>query len=454
LVGLSARADQFGQISSDGGLLVMRALDDTRGLSDLTSAARRKTLCGKISVHPLDGLKDIMPDMNSSVSPTHGDHEGAAWNRHVDCTCYHPNVLFNQLGILERCALRNGNVHSADGWRAVLEPIIARYAGRKVGGRFCRADAAYAIPAIYERLEEAGYFYAIPLPTNTVLKEKIAHRLMWPMGRPSKTKVKRYHEDVQCQAASLDKERSVIAKIEWHPVERFPRVGFIVTNLPMDPDWIVQFYNPRGTAEQHIKEGKQAFRWIRLSCQRFRDNELRLQLRALAFTFGLRPALHCAARGSDRLLAEQPPTQADQDRGPYLASRPRHLLPAGRGRGHGADGARHVCGDPPTASASIIHVAAIPHQTKRKRQDSAVRSAEQRGRGRRKMPFHDPICPDRLPRTAVATITSKRRLTLSGDFQFSRQATRGICPPASNNQNTSWKLMDKRVSFQPGMSSM
>jgi hypothetical protein len=56
LVGLSARADQFGQISSDGGLLVMRALDDTRGLSDLTSAARRKTLCGKISVHPLDGL--------------------------------------------------------------------------------------------------------------------------------------------------------------------------------------------------------------------------------------------------------------------------------------------------------------------------------------------------------------------------------------------------------------
>jgi len=59
--------------------------------------------------------------------------------------------LLSKLG----CALRNGNVHSADGWRDVLDPVIARYAERDLGGRFFRADAAYAIPAIYERLEEA-----------------------------------------------------------------------------------------------------------------------------------------------------------------------------------------------------------------------------------------------------------------------------------------------------------
>jgi hypothetical protein len=51
----------------------------------------------------------------------------------------------------------------------------------------------------------------------------------------------------------------------------------------MDPDWVVRFYNQRGTAEQHIKEGKYAFRWTRLSCKRFRDNEVRLQLHALAY---------------------------------------------------------------------------------------------------------------------------------------------------------------------------
>ncbi|MDW2611956.1 transposase, partial [Escherichia coli] len=90
---------------------------------------------------------------------------------------------------------------------------IARYAERDLGGRFFRADAAYAIPAIYERLEEARFFYAIRLPANAVLKDKIAHRLTRPVGRPSLTKVKRFFEEFEYQAASWDKERRVIAKI-------------------------------------------------------------------------------------------------------------------------------------------------------------------------------------------------------------------------------------------------
>jgi hypothetical protein len=63
-------------------------------------------------------------------------------------------------------------------------------------------------------------------------------------------------------------------------------VGFVVTNLPMEPDWIIRFYNPRGTAEQHIKQGKYAINWTRLSCKHFRDNEVRLQLHALAYNLG------------------------------------------------------------------------------------------------------------------------------------------------------------------------
>jgi len=98
--------------------------------------------------------------------------------------------VFNQSGILERCALRKGNDHSADGWRDVLDTIIARYGARHIM-RFFRADAAYAISALCARLEEARYFYAIRLPANSVLREKIAHRLTRPVGRPSQTKVKR-----------------------------------------------------------------------------------------------------------------------------------------------------------------------------------------------------------------------------------------------------------------------
>src|ERR687885_1827879 len=104
---------------------------------------------------PPDG---IILDMDSSESPTFGQQEGSAWNGHFRCTCYHPLFLFNQFGDLERCALRPGNVHSADGWRQVLEPVVARYRhGMK--RRYFRGDAAFALPGLHEFLEAEGYRY-------------------------------------------------------------------------------------------------------------------------------------------------------------------------------------------------------------------------------------------------------------------------------------------------------
>ena len=80
--------------------------------------------------------------------------------------------------------------------------------------------------------------------------------------------------------------RRVVAKVEWHPGELYPRVGFIVTNLGRPAERVVAFYNQRGTAEQWIKEGKNAIRWTRLSCRRFDHNAVRLQLHALAYNLG------------------------------------------------------------------------------------------------------------------------------------------------------------------------
>jgi hypothetical protein len=74
-----------------------------------------------------------------------------------------------------------------------------------------------------------------------------------------------------------------VAKVEWHQGELYPRVGFIMTNLTRPNARVVKFYNGRGTAEQHIKEGKNAIRWTRLSCHAFRHNAVRLQLHALAY---------------------------------------------------------------------------------------------------------------------------------------------------------------------------
>jgi hypothetical protein len=88
------------------------------------------------------------------------------------------------------------------------------------------------------------------------------------------------------QAASWKTARRVVAKAEFNFGELFPRVGFIVTNLETDSRAVVRFYNKRGTAEQWIKEGKQAVKMTRLSCHRFRPNEIRLWLSTIAYNLG------------------------------------------------------------------------------------------------------------------------------------------------------------------------
>ena len=78
----------------------------------------------------------------------------------------------------------------------------------------------------------------------------------------------------------------MVAKVEFYFGQLFPRVGFIVTNLETDSRAVVRFYNKRGTAEQWIKEGKQAVKMTRLSCHRFRSNEVRLWLSVIAYNLG------------------------------------------------------------------------------------------------------------------------------------------------------------------------
>jgi len=180
--------------------------------------------------------------------------------------------------------LRPGNVHSADRWKELLEPIVRRYENKRVR-KYFRGDAAFAKPEIYEYLEEKGLLYAIRLPANDVLYNEIKHLLTRPVGRPSSRPVVRFH-DFKYQAASWKKKRRVVAKVEWHQGDLFPRVGFIVTNMSARADNVVKFYNGRGIAEQWIKEGKYALNWTRLSCKHFASNQVRLGLFVLAYNLG------------------------------------------------------------------------------------------------------------------------------------------------------------------------
>jgi len=202
----------------------------------------------------------------------------------TESTCYHPLLLFNRDGDCLAAKLRPGNVHSAEGWEELLLPEIDRQQAQGKEVAF-RGDAAFAKPELYEALEERTVKYAIRLPANDNLQRNIMELLTRPVGRPSYKPVVRYKSFLY-RAASWKTVRRVVAKVEFHCGELFPRVGFIVTNLGASSRAVVCFYNKRGTAERWIKEGKQAVAMTRLSCHRFRANEVRLWLSLIAYNLG------------------------------------------------------------------------------------------------------------------------------------------------------------------------
>jgi hypothetical protein len=231
----------------------------------------------------IDSLQRVVLDMDSTEIAVCGQQEQSAYNGHLESTCYHPPLLFNRGGDCLAAKLRPGNVHSAEDWEELL-PEIERQ--EKLGEEVVfRADAAFAKPEIYEALEERGVKYAIRIPANDSLERDIAELLTRPVGRPSHKPLV-WYKSFLYQAASWTKARRVVAKVEFHFGELFPRVGLIVTNLEADSRAVVRFYNKRGTAEQWIKEVKQAVKMTRLSCHRFRSNEVRLWLSVSLTTWG------------------------------------------------------------------------------------------------------------------------------------------------------------------------
>ena len=241
-----------------------------------------RALIGKAEA--MDSGQRTVLHLDSTEIPVYGEQEQSDYNGYFESTCFHPLLLFNREGDCLAAKLRPGNVHSAEGWEELLLPEIKRQ--QRMGKEVAfRGDAAFAKPEVYEALEERDVKYAIRIPANDNLGRDIAELLPRPVGRPSQKPLVEY-KGFLYQAASWKTARRVVAKVEHHAGELFPRVGFIVTNLTLPSRAVVRFYNKRGTAEQWIKEGKQAAKMTRLSCHRFRSNEVRLWLSVIAYNLG------------------------------------------------------------------------------------------------------------------------------------------------------------------------
>ena len=233
----------------------------------------------------IDSPRRVVLDMDSTEVRVHGRQEQSAYNGHFESTCYHPLLLFNREGDCLAAKLRPGNVHSADGWEELLLPEIERQQARGKEVVF-RGDAAFAKPELYEALEERDVKYAIRLPANDNLQRKITELLTRPVGRPSNKPVFRF-KSFSLSGGKLDDSpagggegrvplRGVVSPCRLHR----DQLG------DFDNRAVVRFYNKRGTAEQWIKEGKQAVAMTRLSCHRFRANEVRLWLSVIAYNLG------------------------------------------------------------------------------------------------------------------------------------------------------------------------
>jgi len=253
-------------------------LGNPMGLEALDSALTRATDV----LLKRKNKKRLVIDLDSTEDPAHGKQEGVAYNGHFAKNCFHPLFAFTSEGDCLAAKLRPGNVHSADGVLELIKPIVERYRGWfKLF--WLRGDAAFANPETYEYCEENRITYFIRLPGNAILMRLLEPYLNRPVGRPPKNGIQVKVVDLQYQAKSWHKPRRVVAKIEWHRGELFPRIGFVVTNSRVPAGKAVKVYNGRAEIENRIKEGKNTLRWDKTSCQRFEANHARLKMGVLAY---------------------------------------------------------------------------------------------------------------------------------------------------------------------------
>jgi len=227
----------------------------------------------------------LLFDFDATDDPAHGQQEGVAYHGYFRQHMYHPLLVFDgHTDQLVTAVLRPGNAHAGRGALAVLKRLV-----RAVRARWddvpiaIRADAGFALPALYDYCECAGISYTIGLVTNERLRDHAAPLLAEAQeesARRGGAKVRRLGEAVH-QVKTWPVPRRVVVKAEM--LAKGSNTRFVVTNRAEEPDVVYQGYTDRGACENWIKDLKRGLRAERLSCHRFAANQFRLLLHAAAY---------------------------------------------------------------------------------------------------------------------------------------------------------------------------
>ncbi len=226
----------------------------------------------------------VLLDFDATDDPTHGDQEGSYYHGYYRQHMYHPLLVFDgESGHLISALLRAGNTHASNSSVAVLKRIVRRLRERWPEVEIeLRADAGFAVPAIYEYCESEGITYTIALITNPKLQEMAEDLLEEAQESYEDTSHKaRLFSEGLYEAASWERARRVVYKGE--AMEKGTNTRFVVTTRNDEPKALYEFYTQRGEGENWIKDFKLHVKADRLSCHRFMANQFRLLLHAAAY---------------------------------------------------------------------------------------------------------------------------------------------------------------------------
>jgi hypothetical protein len=259
----------------------------------LENAATRSSCCRIAEVlfglylaeREKDGVPQrVLVDFDSTEDPTHGEQEGSFYHGYYRQHIYHPLLVFDgETGHLITALLRAGNTHASNSSVAILKRIVSRLRERWPEVEIeLRADAGFAVPAIYDYCEDEGIAYTIALITNERLLEMAGDLLEEATEQYERTgrKARLFGEDLY-EAASWPKKRRVVYKAEV--MQKGTNRRFVVTTRNDEPKALYEFYARRGEAENWIKDFKLHVKADRLSCHRFIANQFRLLLHAAAY---------------------------------------------------------------------------------------------------------------------------------------------------------------------------
>lgn len=230
---------------------------------------------------------NVLLDIDSTLFSTYGGQEGEAFNYHYSSHGYHPLLCYDGLtGDLLKTELRDGNVYTSNGSVEFVKPLLMEYMEQYPNTKvYLRGDSGFAVPELFDLLEHNGCSYAIRLKVNSTLYKEAAYLTdeLNDITAINKIDYAVCYGEFYYKAGSWKYPRRVVVKAEKPTGQMIYMYTFIVTNMELEPEKLIQYYCNRGRMENFIKESKNGFDFDSMSSRSKMVNANRLQISMLVY---------------------------------------------------------------------------------------------------------------------------------------------------------------------------